>query len=293
MLLYVLILRCDLRIDDHLATCTYPNTRGAVYYGDTPFCPYPPSVSINHPLPINPNDSEPLDLISYFVDEHLMKTAENEDTVQFFREYMAGFVISKRESAVSRCGVDPMVNIDVDDFDVTLRDLMCLMISTTPVLRNESLFSDSIERQNVYPRDFNIPITYENATSRSVFELENSYREKSTVQYPNCNDTFLNSTMLMLDTSTINAMMIDNDFEVDGVIRQVSDIIPVSGDQLVGRVYVPYSGTGAIVYYNNQVMIPLYVHSINFYCLAFPYACRCTECFPYCLSASFIRGSQC
>ena len=94
-----LILSCHLTATDpleHLATCTYPEYRRDVYYGDTPFCPYPPSVSVNKQLSIRAHQSEPLDMMSYFVDERLIEMADNEDPVQFFREYMAGFVISKR-----------------------------------------------------------------------------------------------------------------------------------------------------------------------------------------------------
>lgn len=271
-----LIFRCDRiarSIDQHLATCTYHINRLNMYFEDTPFCPYPPSVSIN-----SLNDSKPLDFMSYFVDERLMEIAEIEDTVQFFRKYMAGFVISKHESAVSHCGVnvDPIVNNDPYNLDVTLSDLMCLMITTTPVVRNESLFADSIGRQNIMnppqcyvSRELNTPLTYDSAISCSVSaELIPEYQRQFTAKYPNCNNTVLNRIMLLLNASTTNVMMIDNDFEVDGGIRQASDLYPVNGDQLVGRVYTPYSSTGAIVYYNNQVMIPWYVlKSIEYYFL--------------------------
>ena len=49
-----------------------------LHYEDSPYCPYPPSVSINKSLPILEDDSEPLDFMSYFVDEYLMETAESE-----------------------------------------------------------------------------------------------------------------------------------------------------------------------------------------------------------------------
>ena len=223
-------------------------------------------------MPINASDSEPLDLMSYFVDERLMEIAESEDVVQFFRNYMAGFVISKRESTISRCGSKTFNNEPIDvfinDLDYDINDAMCLMLSTTPVVQSESLFADTLARQDIrnslgcttFGGDL---LSYERMLQCLTQEkdfIRSQYLRPFTAQYPNCNNTILNSTeiRLMLEESTTNFTIIDNSFKVDGAVRQLSDFAMINGEDLVGRLYAPYGGTGltglgATVYYNNQV----------------------------------------
>ena len=252
--LYLFNFRCKRDILHHLATCTDPSTKDHIYYDDSPFCPYPPTVSIDKSLV---NNSEPLDFMSYFVDERLMEMAESEDPVQFFRKYMAGFVISKRESAVSHCGSVTRDN-DVHEF-------MCFMFSTTPVVRNEPLFADSIARQYRID-DSQCFRTYDSTVSCSFFNSESSIPvpdyENSSIhnQYLNCSNAFLNVNTLSFEvdqSTTTNTMMIDNNFEVDGTIRHISDDRDVI-ESTVGRMYAPYGSNtemmGATVYYNNQVI---------------------------------------
>ena len=250
---------------NHLATCTYFSVRGNIYYGETPFCPYPPTVSVTKQLPIEPDQSEPLDLMSYFVDERLMEMADSEDPVQFFREYMAGFVISKRESAVSHCGWNS--SADGIERPLSVEDLMCYMLSTTPVVQSELLFVDSIGRQDNISmsdcgRDYDPLLTYSRVLSCLSHVYTYTDPHTMAAQYPRCNDTVLNmissdSFVLSLTRNITDYAMIDNDFEVDGAVRQMSDSEIVNGDNLVGRLYAPYGGaeiTGATVYYNNQVI---------------------------------------
>ena len=263
---FCLIFRCRRSDEDHLATCTYPITMDNQHYENSPYCPYPPSVSINKSLPILANDSEPLDFMSYFVDEHLMEMAESEGIVEFFRKYMAGFVISKRESAVSCCGL-----VDIDgNIDNRVGDSMCLMLSTTPVVRNEPLFADSIARQEImindscYNKSRDPFFTYERTVSCSLSrDLIFRYDHDPTIaQYPNCNNVTLDFITLSLEQNAItNFAMIDNNFEVDGIVkRAVNSTIIEGGNELVGCIYAPYGKntenmemTGATVFYNNQV----------------------------------------
>ena len=245
-----------------MATCTYPFTMVNQYYEDSPYCPYPPSVSINKSLPILEGDSEPLEFMSYFVDERLMEMAESEGIVEFFRKYMAGFVISKHESAVSHCElVDDDDNIDNN----RVGDSMCLMLSTTPVVRNEPLFADSIARQEIMINDScyygaiesDAIVTYKNTVECSLRDFNSTI-----AQYPNCNNVTLDFITFSLEQNAItNFAMIDNNFEVDGMVKQaVNPTIIEGGNELVGRLYAPYGKntenmemTGATVFYNNQV----------------------------------------
>ena len=270
-------LSCDsttMNLQEHLATCTNFIVRDNVYYGESPFCPYPPSVSVTKQFP-RPNQSDPLDLMSYFVDERLMEMAEDEDPVQFFREYMAGFIISRRESAVSHCGVNTSTSldngIDINDLDngIDINDLMCTMLSTSSLVQNDQfLFTDSMARQSImdstsqcYNRYHDVVLTYLDTISCSVHvDVIANYENLDTphTQYPICNNVIreLNSTTLSFEQNTTNFMSIDNDFEVDGTIRQTTDFINIEGDPLVGRLYAPYNNdieVGVTVYYNNQV----------------------------------------
>ena len=260
--------RCKRDSLQHLATCTDPITKDNIHYDDSSFCPYQPSVSISKSLPILPHDSEPLDFMSYFVDERLMEMAESEDPVEFFKKYMAGFVISKRESAVSRCG---SVNndISINNADIAdIRDLMCFMFSTTQVVRSELLFTDSVTRQyrinDLQCSRFKPFLTYDATVSCSTFntffisEYENSGNTQT--QYLNCSNAVLNVNTFSFEIgqNTTSTMMIDDNFEVDGTIRHLSDDIDIEGVPIVGRIYAPYGSNAEIleatIYYNNQVI---------------------------------------
>ena len=273
MSVFYLIFRCDRitrDIEEHLATCTYPFVRHNIYYEDSPFCPFPPSVSVTKEFPITANWSEPLDMMSYFVDERLIEMADDGDPVQFFREYMAGFVVSKRESAVSRCGSIPYPGSN----DITVNDTMCYMLSTTPVVRTEPIFSDTIERQYNLTQctDDGSVISYEGAIF-CVSPGLSSYTDPNSGQYPICSNTILTSTTfgntehysLSLTNTFTNYTMIDDSFEVDGAIRFSADMVDVPGDQLFGRVHAPYDDNnaeviGATVFYNNQVIMSVWVY---------------------------------
>ena len=237
--------------------------------------------------------------MSYFVDERLMEMAESEDIVEFFRKYMAGFVISKRESAVSHCG-----SIKNGTNDADIPGLMCFMFSTTPVVRSESLFADSITRQYIIDdsqrKNDTSFLTYDSMVTffsdQLIYEYENSGIVYA--QYLNCNNVAFNVNTLSFEIgqSTTNTMMIDNNFEVDGAIRHFSDDQGVGGgdtgggdaggedaggedaggedvrgEPTVGRVYAPYGSNteimAATVYYNNQVIYCYHCNVIYIYSL--------------------------
>ena len=194
--------------------------------------------------------------------------AESEGIVEFFRKYMAGFVISKRESAVSCCGL-----VDIDgNIDNRVGDSMCLMLSTTPVVQNEPLFADSIARQDIMINDscyFDTSIkpgpivSYKNTVEYSLRDVMFKYDYDPTIaQYPNCNNVTLDFITFSLERNAItNFAMIDNNFEVDGIVKQAVNPTIIEGEkELVGRIYAPYGKntenmemTGATVFYNNQV----------------------------------------
>ena len=198
--------------------------------------------------------------MSFFVDDHLLEMAEDEGTVEFFRRYMAGFVISKRESAISHCGT---LNDNSND-SISITDLMCSMLSVTPVVRNEPLFGDSIARQeemddNCFSRFIGLeqrPLTYESTVTCSVSNLNYMYNFLGPSQYPDCYNVTLHDTKLLLEQdNTTNFAIIDNEFEVDGAVKQETEFKRLGGIQPIGRMHAPYNTemTGATIYYNNQV----------------------------------------
>ena len=198
--------------------------------------------------------------MSFFVDDHLLEMAEDEGTVEFFRRYMAGFVISKRESAISHCGT---LNDNSND-SISITDLMCSMLSVTPVVRNEPLFGDSIARQeemddNCFSRFIGLeqrPLTYESTVTCSVSNLNYMYNFLGASQYPNCYNVTLDDSKLLLEQdNTTNFALIDNEFEVDGAVKQETEFKRLGGIQPIGRMHAPYNTemTGATIYYNNQV----------------------------------------
>ena len=228
-----------------------------------------------------------------------MEMADNEDPVQFFREYMAGFVISKRESAVSHCGWIRFSEFNNDSY-VTIDDFMCYMLSTTPVVQNDPVFTDITQRHNNLTQcsgNGRSVLSYERAVSclsPHLSDRYSPYAQSNTGLYPNCNDIMLTTTlfddtdhiMLSLTNNITDYTMISNSFEVDGAVRQNSDLTTVDGVDIVGRLYAPYGGaeiTGATVYYNNQVILSLWIiKCINALLLAvaFPHASGRSECLP-------------
>jgi len=238
----------------HLATCTFPlyrNNRRP--HEDDVFCPFPPSVDINH----NDAFGQPLEYMSYFVDDHLIDLSDNQiDTTDFFRQYMAGFLISTRETAVSVCRSDDTNSVN---------DAMCQMIQATKTVQDKPAFTDTLLRQqyqnatNCTKRDTqNTPVlSYLNAVD-CAFE---NYSPPFVNSFPNCltidfdvdnqTFTFVSDSGNTTDVSQATAA----NFSVDGAVRNKFDV-PLISMSHFGRVhYTPTSTqiTGATVYYNNQV----------------------------------------
>ena len=146
VLFYYIAVLCFSCSESHLASCSFP---GNTSFSADKFCPYPPSISVTEPLPVMTNNSQPLEYVSYFVDEELIRLADRVfDTSDFFRRYMAGFVISTRENVVSHCGTDYVRN--VNDFGkLDTKDLMCMMLGFSPIVESDSLFTDTEFRRSV------------------------------------------------------------------------------------------------------------------------------------------------
>ena len=248
------------------------------------FCPYPPSISVTESLPIT--NSLPLDHISYFVDEYLIDFADNRiETSDFYRRYMAGFVVSTRENLLTHCGTNytRSVNTSSSAFYASLdtKDLMCLMLGFTPIVESASLFTDTALRQSLitelsqndmcFANTFNTEELNHVETTLCMFSrLTDAYRTNSTIKYPNCNSFNLtNAYTFFVDQNTvINVANINGDFRVDGAVRLGSDFIVahgpdsfvdasgVSEDDLVGRQFASLTEIlGVTIYYNNQVII--------------------------------------
>ena len=267
----VLCYSCRNTYQPHLASCSFPNTRNNEYFSADDFCPYPPSISITESLPITANNSQPLEYMSYFVDEELIRLSDRVfDTSDFFRRYMAGFAISKRENAVSHCGTNYVRNISniVDQLDT--KDLMCLMLGFTPIVESNQLFTDTEFRRSIISNLSQVNDCFSDAVMRDqqlnypetisclfFANLIQAYSLNSTVKYPNCNNISLSDAYeVLVDGGVIEHVAnISGDFRVDGAIRQVSDDLN-SNDDLVGRQYASLTEiTGATIYYNNQVII--------------------------------------
>ena len=267
------------RFNNHLPTCTYPNTRNEEFDSsdeDDDFCPYPPSV----PITGNPISSgEPLEYISYYMDEHLLNVADNGDldTVEFFRRYTAGFLISRHESATSLCGSDYMRGVD-DEIPDT-EDVMCAMFGTTPLVRTERFFTDSVYRINSTVNVTNanggtcigedgIPY-YSTVVGCTIQSLNESYLGAS--RYPVCNsisleiernsdDDIVVRTSVIGSETTNLSMYNDSIFRVDGAVKQwaLLSTVPNGSNSTFGRQYTKFPNsdiTGATIYYNNQVII--------------------------------------
>ena len=105
---------------------------------------------------VNPDDTgEPLEYMSYFVDDYLIDLSDNQiDTTDFFRQYMAGFLISTRETALTVCRSDDTNFVN---------DAMCQMIQATKTVQDKPAFTDTLLRQQ-----------YQNATNCTKRETQNT-----------------------------------------------------------------------------------------------------------------------
>ena len=190
------------------------------------------------------------------MDEYLLRQSDGPvDTTEFFRQYMAGFVINRRESAVSHCGSSYIRDPSNRMFSTAdTRDLLCYILGVNPLVQNESLFFDSVERQNsvnLCPADFsNMPLlSYSDALQCSLNV------QTGTERYPICDNLVLNDTNFVID-GTFDATTLNAGFRLDGTVREISDNFLLEEQELVGRQYAPIRNTeitGATVYYNNQV----------------------------------------
>ena len=202
------------------------------------------------------------------MDEELIRLADRVfDTSDFFRRYMAGFVISTRENAVSHCGTDYVRNVN-DSGKLDTKDLMCMMLGFSPIVESDSLFTDTEFRRSVI-------------SNQSRHDLINSFfsnlsNEYPNVKYPECNNITLSnaSGIYQVSIHIYNGTSISGSFRVDGSVRQSSDgnmmescdgnmtessdgnmTDPSRTCGLVGRQYAPLEEiTGATIFYNNQVI---------------------------------------
>jgi len=242
------------RAGRHLATCTFPLYRNYENPDeDEVFCPFPPSVNMD----INPNDTGvPLEYMSYFVDNYLLDLSDNQiDTTDFFRQYMAGFLISTRETALSVCRSDNPYFVD---------NRICQMIRATEIVKEEPVFTQSLQRLNY--------INSTTCTTRNLGGIDvltfqdavtcsfNGYFQQNAVNFPVCPDFSFDVDNITFSFVADNGMTNDvsqttaTNFSVDGAVRNNFD--GGDEDKHFGRVhYTPNSTeiTGATVYYNNQV----------------------------------------
>ena len=214
-----------------------------------------------------------MEYISYYIDEHLLDIADNRiDTVEFFRRYTAGFLISRRESAMSLCGSDYVRGVDNQTADTT--DLICAMFRTTPLVRTERFFSNSVYRFNSTVNDASctggsgIPF-YSTVVECTIENLTREYLGRA--RYPECNNISLeisrnlenvvNPLRFVIEDSTTDLSIYNGTiFRVDGVIREtaLSYSAPAGFNSTFGRRHAEFSNsdiTGATIYYNNQVII--------------------------------------
>jgi len=225
------------------------------------FCPFPPSVNKN----IDPDASgEPLEYMSYFVDDYLLDLSDNRiDTTDFFRQYMAGFLISTRETALSVCRSDEIVSVNNN---------MCQMILTTEIVEKELAFTSTLDRQQyqgstsctmeaterIERMDGIRILNYEDSIN-CAFDGYNANGPLDADNFPNCPNISFNANNVsnsvfsfVPGSGTTNVSQIDASFSVDGAVRNRFE----GGVGHFGRVhYTPTSTkiTGATVYYNNQV----------------------------------------
>ena len=212
------------------------------------------------------------------MDEYLIDFADNRiDTSDFFRRYMAGFVISKRENFLTHCGANYSRNISAPLSSLDNKDLMCLMLGYTPIVESTSLFTNTISRQSLLAK---LPQndacnsapeqpTYVDTTLCMFSKLIEAYRTNSTVKYPSCNSFNLTEDyVFIVDQSSVrNVTNTSGLFRVDGAVRLGSDFVStygpnsyiddsgISENEFVGRQYAPLTEiSGVTIFYNNQVI---------------------------------------
>ena len=206
----------------------------------------------------------PLEHMSYFVDDHLIDLSDNViDTTDFFRQYMAGFLISTRETALSVCRSD--------DTEFA-NNAMCRMILATEIVEDEQIFTDTVLRQQYQNSTFctmSASQTIRNMSGIFILNYRDAvdcafqgYSPPSASSFPNCptidfdvdNETF---TFVSDSGMTTDISQTAANFSVDGAVRNNFDL-PLGGLSHFGRVYYAPTSTqitGATVYYNNQVHI--------------------------------------
>ena len=179
------------------------------------------------------------------MDEYLIDLADNRiATIDFFRQYMAGFLISKRERAMSLCGSDYVRENTTQPPDPDNRDLMCIMFGTTRSIQ--------MERNNTRPYNLFIPVA----------DLAMNYLSTATSRYPLCNDISIDNQTLhfFTENTRTNLSTYNEAFTVDGTVRESTEsylinlILP--RETLPGRQHAQFGNseiTGATIYYNNQV----------------------------------------
>ena len=216
------------------------------------------------------------------MDEYLMRLSESDEvdsTVDFFRKYMAGFLISTHETSTSVCGSDYVR--DMDDESADTGDLICTMFRTTPVAREQDYFRDTVYRTSTTVNNTATNCTisgrpsYQAVVGCTVGNLIDEYPTVTGSRYPECtNVTFQNEiNPIDNDNSVINTLRfvtenvttdisqdVEGVFQVDGAIREVvsADAQPSGSNATLGRRYAGFGNSeirGATVYYNNQVII--------------------------------------
>ena len=205
------------------------------------------------------------------MDEHLLNVAEDEvdSTVEFFRKYMAGFLISRHETSASVCGSD--YERSQDNATADTGDLLCMMFGATDTVRDNRFFTNTTERQtnaSTLPLVCTVPINdnssrivpYYTALNCSFLNLNEQY--ENALPYPDCNNVmFINdatSISFMLDSMTTDLANAMNDFQVDGGVRDiVSNFSVPNGASAFGRQHAEIGSSeilGATIFYNNQVV---------------------------------------
>ena len=205
------------------------------------------------------------------MDEHLLIVAEDQvdSTVEFFRKYMAGFLISTHETSASVCGSD--YERSQENATADTGDLLCMMFGATNTVREDRFFTNAMERQtNATALPLNCTVPIDNNSSRivpyfralncSFSNLNEQYENAS--RYPDCNDVmFINDTTsisFMLNSTTTNLTHATNGFQVDGGVRdRVSNYSVPNGASAFGRRHAEIGSSeilGATIFYNNQVI---------------------------------------
>lgn len=219
------------------------------------------------------------------MDEHLLNIVEDgqvDSTVEFFRQYMAGFMISRHETSTSVCGSN-YERGTTDNGTADTSDLLCMMYGATQTVRGEEFFRNTVDRQmyaRSLPRACYIVIdadrdvrrvTYSSALGCSLGSLNEEYMDA--LEYPICDDVMFDLTQNPSMNETTISFMLDSTmtnltdllrqpyvFQVDGGVRDVasSDAFAGGGStNMFGRRHAEIGlldEMGATIFYNNQVI---------------------------------------